>query len=62
MTRFDAKSDSYDTVSQEQNASLTWLVDVLETKLALKAADVFTHGAIGYKQASEGATAQWKKP
>ena len=59
---FDAKGQTYDTVNREQNDALVWLVDVLETKLTLTAGDVYAHGGIGYKQPSEAASAQWKKP
>jgi N-acetyl-anhydromuramyl-L-alanine amidase AmpD len=58
---FDAKGQTYDTVNKEQNDSLAWLVAALEAQLKLTEQDVFTHGAIGYKQPSEASTAQWKK-
>lgn len=59
---FDTKSQTYDTVNKDQNSSLAWLVDVLETKLALDGDDIYQHGAIGYKQPSEGSTANWTTP
>lgn len=59
---FNAKSDSYDSVNPQQNASLAWPVSALESRFSLSAGDVYTHGAIGYKQPSEGSTAQWSKP
>lgn len=59
---FDAKSEVYDTVNKVQNSSLTWLIEALEAKLSLTGSDVYAHGTIGYKQPSEGSTAQWKKP
>jgi N-acetyl-anhydromuramyl-L-alanine amidase AmpD len=57
---FDVKAKTYAAVSKDQNASLTWLVKVLSDKLALGDGDVFRHGSIGYKQATEAASAQWK--
>lgn len=56
---YSAKSQTYATVNKEQNSSLAWLVDALETRLALDADDIYTHGSIGYKQPSEGSTANW---
>ncbi|WP_371927288.1 N-acetylmuramoyl-L-alanine amidase [Methylomonas subterranea] len=59
---FDAKAQAYDNVNKEQNNSLSWLVEVLEAKLSIGDDDVYAHGIIGYKQPSEGSSAQWKKP
>lgn len=59
---FDAKGATYDTINKDQNDSLAWLVSALEAQLKMSNDDVYTHGAIGYKQPSEGSTAQWKKP
>ena len=59
---YDAQKRVYDTVNKEQNSSLAWLIEVLEAELSLKSDDVYTHGQIGYKEPSEGSTAQWKKP
>jgi len=59
---FDAKGQSYENVTNDQNASLAWLIQALETKLSLSDDDVYRHPAIGYKQPSEASTAQWKKP
>ncbi|WBS04670.1 N-acetylmuramoyl-L-alanine amidase [Pseudoduganella sp. SL102] len=59
---FSAKSQTYATVNKNQNTSLSWLVGVLETKLVLDADDIYRHGSIAYKQASEGSTANWTNP
>lgn len=59
---FDAKAQKYDSVNKEQNNSLSWLVEVLEAKFSLAEDDVYAHGKIGYKQPSEGSSAEWKKP
>ena len=59
---FDAKAKAYAAVGKDQNDSLAWLVGVLNTKLSLSDDDVFRHGEIGYKQATEASTAQWKQP
>lgn len=58
---YDAKSNSYENVSTEQNSSLAWLIEALEAKLSISADDVYPHGKIGYKQPSEGSTAKWRK-
>jgi N-acetyl-anhydromuramyl-L-alanine amidase AmpD len=62
VSAFDDKADTYDSVNKSQNDSLAWLVEALEGALALADADVYTHGAIGYKQKSEGSSATWKRP
>lgn len=62
VSAFNDKADTYDSVNKSQNDSLTWLVGTLESLLTLGDADVYTHGAIGYKQKSEGSTASWKRP
>lgn len=59
---FDAKGKTYDTVNKAQNDALRWLLDALEAKLSLDEDDIYKHGSIGYKQPSEGASAQWKTP
>ena len=59
---FDAKSQTYETVNKQQNGALAWLVEALEAKLSLDQDDVYRHGSIGYKQPSEGSTANWNKP
>jgi hypothetical protein len=37
---FDVKGQSYETVTNDQNASLAWLIQALETKLSLSDDDV----------------------
>jgi N-acetyl-anhydromuramyl-L-alanine amidase AmpD len=59
---FDAKSQTYETVNKQQNSTLAWLVEALETKLSLDQDDVYRHGSIAYKQPSEASTATWNKP
>lgn len=56
----DPKSDAYDEVTKEQNASLKWLVSVLGSSLGFTTDDVYRHPEIAYKQPSEAKTAQWK--
>jgi N-acetyl-anhydromuramyl-L-alanine amidase AmpD len=60
VSPFNDKADAYDSVSKSQNDSLAWLVSTLESLLSI--GDVFTHGAIGYKQKTEASTANWKRP
>lgn len=62
VSAFNEKANAYDSVNKLQNDSLSWLISTLEGLLALGDADVYTHGAIGYKQKSEGSTASWKRP
>jgi N-acetyl-anhydromuramyl-L-alanine amidase AmpD len=58
---FDAKTQAYETVNKDQNTSLAWLVEVLESKLSMDGDDIYRHGDIGYKQPTEGSTANWTK-
>ena len=62
VSAFNEKSDTYDSVNKSQNDSLSWLVATLEALLTLGDADIYTHGAIGYKQKSEGSSASWGRP
>ena len=62
VSAFNEKSDTYDAVNKPQNDSLSWLIATLEGLLTLADGDVYTHGAIGYKQKSEGSSANWKRP
>jgi len=62
VSAFDVRADAYASVNRSQNESLSWLVAALEGALALSDSDVYTHGTIGYKQVSEGATAKWTRP
>ena len=50
----------YEPVTDAQNASLGWLLSVLENLLSLTSGDVYRHPEVAYKQASEAATASWK--
>lgn len=58
--RFDAKSGSYDTVTRQQNESLTWLLSTLESSFGLANDDVYTHPQVSYKQSSEAQSAKWR--
>jgi len=62
VSAFNERTDTYDAVNKSQNDSLAWLIGTLERLLAIGDADVYTHGSIGYKQKSEGSTANWKRP
>jgi hypothetical protein len=57
---FDAKSKAYDTVTQQQNESLAWLVSTLRSALGIGESDVYRHSEVSYKEASEATTAKWK--
>ena len=56
---FHSKTDAYDTVSADQNASLTWLVKALLAYAKLTAADVYRHPEVSYKTATKAKTAEW---
>lgn len=57
---FDAKGGSYETVTKQQNESLSWLIVALQTILGITNEDVYRHPEISYKQASEAASAKWR--
>lgn len=57
--QFIAKTQSYETVNDKQNASLKWLVAELSVHLSLQSGDVYRHPEVSYKQASEAASAAW---
>ena len=56
---FHSKTDAYDTVSKDQNASLAWLVKALLDYAKLTAADVYRHPEVSYKTSTEAKAAEW---
>ena len=62
VSAFNEKSDTCDSVNKSQDDALSWRVSTLEGLLTLGDGHVHTHGAIGYKQKSEGSSANWKRP
>ena len=49
----------FDPVTEAQNASLGWLVGVLDDLYGLTGDDTYRHGEIGRKQPDEAKTASW---
>ena len=56
---FDVKANKYATVTENQNASLKWLVGELQTSLALLVTEVFRHPDVSYKDPTEAKSAKW---
>jgi N-acetyl-anhydromuramyl-L-alanine amidase AmpD len=56
-----SKSDkrTYETITQDQNASLAWLVGSLTDTLNLPMREIFRHPTISQKNITEAATAKW---
>lgn len=51
---------TYESVTDEQNRSLKWLVGELSTTLRLSLREVFRHPVVSRKMPSEAATAVWQ--
>lgn len=51
---------TYETVTPQQNASLTWLIGQLYEVYKLTDNDVYRHPEISYKNSGEARTAKWK--
>jgi N-acetyl-anhydromuramyl-L-alanine amidase AmpD len=54
------KEGSYELVSNEQNASLKWLVSTLIKHFGIGSGEVFKHPEVSYKQPTEASTATWQ--
>ncbi|MBZ8141128.1 N-acetylmuramoyl-L-alanine amidase [Rubrivivax gelatinosus] len=50
----------YEAVTDQQNASLTWLVAQLTRLLAVPMSEVFRHPDVSWKNPSEASTARWQ--
>lgn len=57
----DAKG-IYETVTQEQNVSLSWLVKFLSTTFGVAMTEVFRHPDVSRKTETEASTANWTLP
>jgi N-acetyl-anhydromuramyl-L-alanine amidase AmpD len=55
----DESKRVYETVTDEQNASLKWLVFELTVALGLPMKEIFRHPTVTYKNLTEAATAKW---
>lgn len=51
---------TYEAVTPQQNASLTWLIGELYNAYKLTDADVYRHPEASYKNPGEASTAEWK--
>jgi N-acetyl-anhydromuramyl-L-alanine amidase AmpD len=51
--------DGYETATDAQNTSLSWLVSALDTLLNLTGDDTYRHSEVGYKQPTEASSARW---
>ena len=49
----------YESVTTEQNASLSWLIQGLRELFSIPPAEVFRHPAVSRKNPTEAATASW---
>lgn len=59
ITVVGSKYPVYETVTTEQNASLTWLILELRLELQVPMTEVFRHPTVSRKTPTEAATAQW---
>jgi N-acetyl-anhydromuramyl-L-alanine amidase AmpD len=50
---------AYESVSDEQNASLKWLVQMLNQALSIPLHEVFRHPEVSRKNPTEASTARW---
>lgn len=57
--KFIEKDNKYESVTDEQNASLSWLIGRLSVELGVQMTEVFRHPDVSYKQPSEAATSKW---
>ena len=53
------KNRIYESVTQEQQASLQWLIQELSFTLNVQMAEVFRHPTVSWKNETEGSTASW---
>jgi len=56
----DSKKIVYETVTDQQNASLKWLVEELRQTLGISLTEVFRHPIVSRKNETEAATAIWE--
>lgn len=54
-----AINNTFESVTTQQQSSLTWLLIELEQTLRLSPSEVFRHSEVSWKQESEGASAQF---
>lgn len=49
----------YEAVTEQQNASLKWLIGELESTFRIPVSEVFRHPTVSFKNVTEAATAAW---
>lgn len=59
VTEPDPDKRTYETLTNEQSASLKWLVNELRLELKVPLTEVFRHPTVSYKNSTEAATAIW---
>jgi len=56
----NSEKNVYETVTNEQNESLKWLITELSLTLGISLTEVFRHPVISYKNKTEASTAVWQ--
>ena len=54
-----SKEDVYESVTEAQNESLTWLIYELTSTLKIPSTEVFRHPVVSRKNPTEASTAKW---
>lgn len=57
--KFIEKDEIYESVTEEQNASLEWLIRELTVALGIPMTEIFRHPDVSYKKPSEASSAKW---
>ncbi|WP_145750075.1 peptidoglycan recognition protein family protein [Nitrospirillum amazonense] len=55
----DEKHPNFETVTDEQNGSLTWLISELKQKFSVPPTEIYRHPDVAYKNAHEAESARW---
>ena len=59
LTEPNADKRTYESVTDEENASLKWLVSELVMTLGVPMTEIFRHPIVSQKNKTEAATAKW---
>lgn len=54
-----AKNGVYESLTAQQQASLSWLINELTQTLKVPMTEIFRHSEVSWKLSSEGASAKW---
>ncbi len=57
--KFHKDTGFYDDLTEEQQDSLSWLLNVLKSALGVPVTEIFRHPTVSRKQESEAASARW---